>query len=171
MNATALKIRQPANTFGTVDAGPARQVLDAAQRACRRIAPLWPLKHFVAVNPFLGMTDRSFADAARVLADTAGARMTMPREFYRDAIAEGRITDRDLAQALQRRDVASTGLADVSALRQRLQAADPVAREPLPTVADVVSRLPRRDWATHVRDGPPDSLKRYTGNLKSEEAA
>jgi len=148
MNATALKIRQPANTFGTVDAGPAQQLLDAAQRACRRIAPLWPLKHFVAVNPFLGMTDRSFADAARLLADTAGARMTMPLEFYRDAIAEGRITDRDLAQALQRRDIASTGLADVSALRQRLQAADPVAREPLPTVADVVSRLTRRDWAT-----------------------
>jgi|GEM_PF-4580378 hypothetical protein len=62
-------------------------------------------------------------------------------------------------------------LAPASLLLVRLQAADPVAHEPLPTVADVVSRLPRRDWATPVRDGPPDSLKRYTGNLKSEEAA
>ena len=37
--------------------------LAAAQQACRRIAPLWPLKHFVAVNPFLGVVDQRFAEA------------------------------------------------------------------------------------------------------------
>ena len=31
--------------------------------ACRRIPPLWPLKNFVAVNPFLGLSDRQFVAA------------------------------------------------------------------------------------------------------------
>lgn len=36
--------------------------IDAAiARACEKIAPLWPLKHFVAVNPFLGFSGQSFA--------------------------------------------------------------------------------------------------------------
>jgi len=148
MNATALKIQGRMDAVPAADADLAQLALDAARRACRRIAPLWPLKHFVAVNPFLGITDCSFADAARRMAETAGARMTMPRAFYRDAIAEGRITDQDLAQALRRKSAAATGLVDVSALRQSLQAPDPAARKPLPTVADVASRSTQQDWTT-----------------------
>ena len=35
-----------------------RPDIDAAiAAACKKIAPLWPLKHFVAVNPFLGFAD------------------------------------------------------------------------------------------------------------------
>jgi uncharacterized protein YbcC (UPF0753/DUF2309 family) len=152
MNATALKIREQAGTAPPANADKAQLVLDAARHACRRIAPLWPLKHFVAVNPFLGMTDRSFTDAARLMGETAGARMTMPRGFYRDAIAEGRITDADLAHALQRKGGVVPGLDGVSALHQRLQAADPVARAPLSTVADVASQLMRRNWATFASE-------------------
>lgn len=148
MNATALKIQERGNAVAAANTDLAQLALDAARRACRRIAPLWPLKHFVAVNPFLGITDCSFADAARLMAGAAGARMTMPRAFYRDAVAEGRITDQDLAKALQRKGVAAGGPIDVSTLQQSLQTPDPIAREPLPTVADVASRLTQRDWAT-----------------------
>ena len=28
------------------------------ESACARIAPLWPLKHYVAVNPLFGLIDR-----------------------------------------------------------------------------------------------------------------
>jgi len=152
MNATALKIREQASAAPPAHTDNARFVLDAAHQACRRIAPLWPLKQFVAVNPFLGMTDRSFADATRLMVDAAGARMTMPRAFYRDAIAEGRVTDQDLAQALQRKRGAAAGMDDVSALHQRLRADDPVAHAPLPTVADVASRLTRRNWASFASE-------------------
>lgn len=149
MNATALKIKEPTNTKSAGRVDLARLALDAAQNACRRIAPLWPLKHFVAVNPFFGMINRSFADAARLMAETAGARMTMPRVFYRNAIAEGRITDQDLAQALQRKGIAADRPADVPALWQDLQAPDP-SPQPLPTVADVASWLTQRGWASFV---------------------
>jgi len=152
MNAVALNIHRPLDTVPTAPVDAPRLALDAAQCACRRIAPLWPLQHFVAVNPFLGLADRPFAEAARLLADTAGARMTMPRRFYRDAIAAGRIAERDLAQALRRKGAAAAGWRDVPALLRQLQAADPAEPAPLPTVADVASQVTRRDWATFLCD-------------------
>ena len=73
---------------GTVSADDAR--FGAAHQATQKIAPLWPLKHFVAVNPFLGMIDKPFADAAQTMANVAGARMTMSRSFYAAALGARR---------------------------------------------------------------------------------
>jgi uncharacterized protein YbcC (UPF0753/DUF2309 family) len=68
--------------------------------ACKRIAPLWPLKHFVAVNPFLGFEERTFHATCAMLHRVARVDMLMKREFYREALGSGRIEDRDLAAAL-----------------------------------------------------------------------
>jgi uncharacterized protein YbcC (UPF0753/DUF2309 family) len=77
--------------------------LEAAIRsACGRIAPLWPLRGFVAVNPFLGFADRRFEDTAALLRRVAGIDMLMPRAFHRAALASGRVTDADLEVALSR---------------------------------------------------------------------
>ena len=51
--------------------------------ACARIAPLWPLQHFVAVNPFFGLRDQTFQDASDTLARITGAGLYMPRDYYR----------------------------------------------------------------------------------------
>ncbi len=69
-------------------------------QACNRIAPLWPLKHFVAVNPFLGFTHQSFHATCATMYRVARADMLMPRSFYREALASGRIEDADIATAL-----------------------------------------------------------------------
>lgn len=50
-------------------------VIAAVATACERIAPLWPLTNFVAVNPLLGMTDLSFVEAASLLEHVAHARL------------------------------------------------------------------------------------------------
>jgi len=125
----------------------------AARRATRRVAPLWPLRHFVAVNPFLGLADMSFEEAARVLPRAAGSRLTMPRSFYAEALRSGRMDDRHLAEALaearERADGPGALPADAQALRALALAGDEVApagAEPLPTVADALSRLTGRDW-------------------------
>lgn len=76
------------------------QIETARDTAMRSVAPLWPLKHFVAVNPFLGMTGQDFASASATMGAASGARMVMPRSFYADAIASGRITPADLAKGL-----------------------------------------------------------------------
>lgn len=119
----------------------------AAEQAMRRMAPLWPLKNFVAVNPFLGLTGKSFVDAAHVMAQTAGARMTMPRSFYTKEIECGRISEADLALALRHAGGGASLPQNVADLHSALQAKPSPPHPPLPTVADVATRVSGRDWA------------------------
>jgi uncharacterized protein len=133
----------------TIDASR-HEIEDSIGAACSRIAPVWPLESFVAVNPYLGLIDRPFDDAARLLAVTAGAHSTMPVDYYLDAIATGRITERDL-------DAASTDL------RGSLVAAGKTARTdapsvldgpfvPVSTVGDVATALDGNDWGRFSLD-------------------
>lgn len=69
--------------------------------ACKRIAPVWPLKHFVAVNPFLGFDSQTFPATCAMLHRVARVDMLMERQFYRDALVVGTIEDQDLAKALE----------------------------------------------------------------------
>jgi uncharacterized protein YbcC (UPF0753/DUF2309 family) len=69
--------------------------------ACDRIPPLWPLKNFVAVNPFLGLAGRDFLDAARLVKHVGHADLLMPAAYYREQIRNGRIQADDLAAALK----------------------------------------------------------------------
>jgi hypothetical protein len=132
---------------------PAESLERAVDRVTHGLAPVWPLNTFVAVNPFRGLADRPVADAARTVARTAGARMTMPRSFYAEAIATGRIAGEHLVEALdEARAGGGAGLPqDADALLDRLR------REPapnphalVPTVADVVGSLTGRDWGRTV---------------------
>ena len=79
--------------------GP-EELAAAIKAACSRIAPVWPLKNFVAVNPFLGFIEQSFHATVATLHRVARTRALMPRGFYRQALASGTIEDQDLAQAL-----------------------------------------------------------------------
>ncbi len=146
MTVTALNRHRPDPDM-PVATQPGQAVYPIAERATRRIAPLWPLKHFVAVNPFLGLTDHTFVDAAQVMALVAGARMTMPRAFYLDAMSTGRIGDKDLALALQRADDRAALPHDVDALRLGLQTSASCMQLPLATGADAASEASGRDWA------------------------
>jgi uncharacterized protein YbcC (UPF0753/DUF2309 family) len=97
---------------------PDRAVINRAiARACDKIAPLWPLKHFVAVNPFLGFSDQSFTATCAMLKRVAGVDMLMPRAFYREALAAGAIEDRDLEAALAAASGHHRLPADAAALR------------------------------------------------------
>jgi uncharacterized protein YbcC (UPF0753/DUF2309 family) len=92
----------------------------AIAKACDRIAPLWPLKHFVAVNPFLGFADRSFAAACATLRRVARTDMLMPRAFYLGALKDGTIEERDLSAALAALPDGVARPADLEALKQAL---------------------------------------------------
>ncbi len=125
----------------------------AAGRAEQRIAPLWPLRNFVAVNPYLGLIDHSFEKAAELLARRTGARMTAPRAFYAQAIASGRITDADLAAALAEGIPHPRAPATVEALKAfALNDANEPTPTPLPTVADVAREVTGVNWADIVTD-------------------
>ena len=120
----------------------------AVAGACRKIAPLWPLKHFVAVNPFLGFTDRSFTATCAAMRRVARVDMLMPRAFYRAALADGTIEEADLAAALESAPRTEGTPADLAALREAA-ARDPApgARPPavVATVSEVLDRLAQGD--------------------------
>jgi uncharacterized protein YbcC (UPF0753/DUF2309 family) len=121
----------------------------AIETACCRIAPLWPLDSFVAVNPFLGLADLPFQEAVPVMAKAAGARMLMPRGYWQERIATGAIAREDIAAALGR-----LGLpADPDAILAAAAADAPPLPEKLPLVSDLLASragLPPRLLADRI---------------------
>ncbi|MDA8248172.1 MAG: DUF2309 domain-containing protein, partial [Rhodospirillales bacterium] len=117
----------------------------SVRAACDRIAPVWRLRDFVAVNPFLGYRGESFAQAAARAGRVLGARMVMPRAFYRAALASGRMTAADL-------DAARPDALTPSALRQALAADTPPPSPLATTVAEVLDRMRGTRMAAALRD-------------------
>ncbi len=68
----------------------------------RRIPPLWDLRNYVAVNPFLGFSDRPIDEAAREIGDGLGARVLPGVDFYRAKWRQGAFSPIDLAAAASR---------------------------------------------------------------------
>jgi uncharacterized protein YbcC (UPF0753/DUF2309 family) len=124
---------------------PDDMALDRAiKNACQRIAPLWPLKHFVAVNPFLGFADRTFGDTAAALRRIAKVDMLMPRAFYAKAIEDGRITDSALQAALDRAALSASMPRTLSALKDAAHAPGVNKANPsnvIATVAEILDGL------------------------------
>ncbi|MHB1684552.1 MAG: YbcC family protein, partial [Bacilli bacterium] len=122
------------------------QLMDKADAACQRIAPLWPIKHFVAVNPYFGLSDQSFWQAHNTLERIAGVGLCMPRAYYREQIASGRITRADLAAAL--RELGSSW--DVPAFERVLARETPSSAAPFTLVTDMLGGLDDQDWSNFV---------------------
>ena len=147
------------NATDTLDIAraPAPETPDPAlpatlDQACARIAPVWPLGSFVAVNPYLGFADHSLEQVADRMAKTAGARTAMPIAYYLEALEDGRITREDIAAVLTARGRRGSRAADafLSEVRQDATSGDPAPR--VPTVADVAADLTGDDWNALVVD-------------------
>jgi uncharacterized protein YbcC (UPF0753/DUF2309 family) len=119
--------------------------------ACRKLAPVWPLRRFVAVNPFLGFSDHSFAATSARIKRVAQINMLMPRGFYRDALAKGTVSDLDLRFALANAPQGWPCPRSVEALKEALQSepvVSPNRGAVVATVAEVLDRLAHGDRQT-----------------------
>lgn len=63
-------------------------ISNVLENASKKIAPLWPLESFVAVNPYLGLSNQSFEAVANKLSFMADIQTTMPAEYYLNAIED-----------------------------------------------------------------------------------
>ncbi len=124
------------------------KVLESAEAACQRIAPLWPLKNFVAVNPYLGLRDLDFWQAHAVLQRITGIGLCMPLSYYRDQVRSGRISVADIEAAIA--DLGSSW--SVARIEQRLQEGSEQRGVPLPLLTDALGRLDGQDWSGFVVD-------------------
>ena len=77
----------------------AQRLADHIATAAARVAPTWPLDEFIAVNPYWGWVARTMPEAAAALGTLAGTRLTMPREWFHEQWAAGRLQRRHLHAA------------------------------------------------------------------------
>ena len=122
----------------------------AADQAARAVPPVWPLASSVAINPFLGQTSESLAQASARLARVAGASITMPRSWYQERIASGAVTDEDLSAALASLSITPrpTSLAE---LKVAARGTTPKAKA-MPTIADLAADASGIDWSGFIAD-------------------
>lgn len=73
------------------------------RQACDRIAPVWPLDQWIAVNPFWGLRHLPASRADQLLSDRGGFSILMPVAYYREAWQGGRIRESDLRASIAER--------------------------------------------------------------------
>jgi uncharacterized protein YbcC (UPF0753/DUF2309 family) len=136
----------------------------AIEGACRRIAPLWPLKNFVAVNPFLGFAGQSFHATCATLHRVARIEMLMPRAFYREAMQCGTIEDEDLQAALDGAPDDWQAPRSVAGMRQfALRDAAGKAKHPavVATISEVLDSLASGDRLASRTDFMTNEISKF----------
>jgi uncharacterized protein YbcC (UPF0753/DUF2309 family) len=116
--------------------------------ACARIAPLWPLKNFIAVNPFFGLRDQTFQEASDTLARTVDSKLYMSRDYYREQFVSGRINREDLEQAIAR---CGSSL-DAATVEWTLASKAPQPKMGMVPVSEVLERVEGGLWSSFVTE-------------------
>jgi len=143
--------------------------LAAARETTRRIAPLWPLRHFVAVNPFVGLTDKHFTTASDLLGRVAPGGVRMDMAFYREKFLLGELTELDIETALQRaKETPGTDATLWDRLhltRIRLALFQPTGDERVPgetlTLAEAFDQTHGTAWASALTESVADFCAAY----------
>jgi len=132
----------------TLDATTVRDIL---KQGSRGIAPLWSLENFVAVNPFLGMADKTFEQVMDFLHRTSDAQATLPIEFYLKALEHGELTKEDVKRALQSNTLGILG--DAAAFIEELYSErKPRPEDRIRTMSDVASEINGKNWRRFMVD-------------------
>lgn len=139
---------------------------EAAERACARIAPTWPLDRFIAVNPFWPLTHKPLPDVAGELAALSGARVLMPRQWYAQEWRAGRLRSEHLREAIAEsgRDVTED---DLVALFWSGEPA-PAQR---PLVVDTLEALLQREHELTWRDFVMERVSRFCASYFDDSQA
>ena len=137
----------PVKSLPSIETTIPTSVIDAA---CSRIPPLWPLQNFVAVNPFLGLTGRTFQDAARLIDSVGHGRMLMTAEYYRQQLGAGAIRGEQIAAAYTDYTGLPTPEDAAKWLESELGRNEESAR--ILTVADWIDHTRGTQWAGFVTD-------------------
>jgi len=115
---------------------------------CQKVAPLWPLKNFVAVNPYFGLMDQPFGKAGNTLRKLTGTGLFMPMEYYMEQMKKGQITDENLAMALSELRLDD----NVRKFKRQIENRAPGQITPVPLLSDILSELDQQDWSGFITE-------------------
>ncbi len=145
----------PTTTDNNLSANTKTGKLDAMEflnqridNACNRIAPLWPLKNFVAVNPFVGMSDMSFQKASDTIARIVGKGIYMPRKYYLQQVQAGNISRKDIKLAIER----CGSKLELTEVEQILETKAPTPKLGMASVSEVLDRVEGGIWTSFVTE-------------------
>ena len=114
-------------------------------KAVKRVAPLWPLESFVAVNPYLGLSHLNFQAAAQRLAKVGGGQLTLPTEFYLKALEQDAMKRQDVKQVLEQ--VATHQNMPVEQFIEQLNTEEgPTALPEVQSFTDIATAIMGYDW-------------------------
>ncbi|PSF06978.1 DUF2309 domain-containing protein [Marinobacter halophilus] len=85
--------------------------------ACERIAPIWPLDRWIAVNPWWGHRQQKIENADAELRTRANTGLLMPPDFYLNAWQGSRVRSEDLIRAAGERQLQGTAESLVTRLK------------------------------------------------------
>jgi uncharacterized protein YbcC (UPF0753/DUF2309 family) len=122
----------------------------AIDETCRRIPPFWPLQNFVAVNPFLGLSEMPFKQAASLLARVAHGTILMDSPYYLGCLRQGSISPSNIRAALSECACVAEPADPVSWLEEQLKV--PVQTERILSVAEWLDHSGGTSWAQFVVD-------------------
>ena len=142
-----------------------RQLDDIMAEVADVIAPVWPLKDYVAVNPYAGISHRPFMDARAFLKVFSDCETLMPIEHYAAEFHQGRFTVADIESALA--ELATLGISQVLSAAQiveNLTAIGPAAakldqpaatanhKRPIRTIAEYATNPLDVGWTEAIVD-------------------
>lgn len=132
---------------------PLKRILE---EVCKKIAPLWSLENFVAVNPYLGLTDQKFETAAHNLSTLGGIQMTLPLSYYQQKIKEGFISKQDLHAGFLDQSNHWDDWEGVEGFEGFLHELESLhadtTQKGLPLLVAIASQVAEKDWARLYKD-------------------
>ena len=127
------------------------------------IAPVWPLQDYVAVNPYAGISHRSFLDARAFMKVFSNCESLMPINYYTAEFHKGRFSVSDIASAIE--ELAAVGILlnlSASQIAENLRAIDPVGatldrpsatpnhNRPIRTIAEYATETTDINWTEAI---------------------
>jgi uncharacterized protein YbcC (UPF0753/DUF2309 family) len=110
------------------------------------IAPAWPLKNFVAVNPYVGLTNKEYPEAAKLMASRGAIKMTMSIKYYLDQFQKGKISRQDLQSVLDKSEIKIFSIDSFLKKAQNLCEAVESSKNTNYNLIDVATNLEGIDW-------------------------
>jgi len=132
-------------------------VKNAVERVSQKIAPVWPLKDYVAVNPYAGFVDQEFLSARHSLRSVSVLETLMPVDYYREQFVAGKLVREDIVAAVD--EMVADGVAGA----ERVDVNQIVALLRLPG-----SGSPTADAQFSASDDPDRALRTFTEILDRE---
>ncbi len=127
------------------------EVKDILTNVTKRMAPLWSLENFVAVNPYLGFADMEFGEAMDFLSKDAQIEPTLPATFYLDALKRGKMSKEDINESLAENSYGLDEDAD-SLISGILEGKKGGRTYLIKTLSDVASEINGKIWKRFMVD-------------------